>query len=43
MNQTISNLKLHENWVDYYNPRTKDIVYDIFKEDIIKFGYDFEE
>ena len=42
-NITLPNVKLHKNWVDYYNPRTKDIVYELFKNDIINFGYEFEE
>jgi len=42
-NKTNPNLKLYQDWKDYYNPRTKDMVYDIFKEYIIDYNYDFEE
>jgi len=42
-NPTSIDSKLHQNWRDYYNPRTKDIVYNIFKEDIEKYNYEFGE
>jgi hypothetical protein len=43
MNQTDLKIKDYINWRDYYNPRLKNIVYNIFKEDIIKYEYEFEE
>ena len=42
MNKTTPGYKLHDDWKKYYNPRTKDMVYEMFKNDIIKFEYDFE-
>jgi len=41
MNQTDLTLKEHENWKDYYNPGLKDRVYNIFKDDIEKYEYEF--
>jgi len=42
-NITDESLKLYTNWEDYYNPWTKDKVYQIFKNDIEMYGYEFEE
>jgi len=41
MNQTDSGLKEHEDWRDYYNPGLRDRVYNIFKDDIEKYEYEF--
>ena len=43
MNATDPTLKEHENWRDYYNPWTKNKVAEIFKEDIEKYNYEFDE
>ena len=43
MNPTDSKLKEHQNWKDYYNPGLKDRVYKIYKDDIQKYGYEFDE
>lgn len=43
MNQTDPLLKIHKNWKDYYTPGTIDMVYNICKEDIKKYNYEFEE
>jgi hypothetical protein len=43
MNQTDPKLKEHKNWKDYYNPGLKDRVYNIFKSDIEKYNYEFDE
>ena len=43
MNSTQDIHKEHDNWKDYYNPGLRDIVYQIHKEDIEKYGYEFEE
>jgi len=42
-NSTAQKYKIYENWRDYYNPGLRDRVYDIFKEDIEKYNYEFEE
>ena len=42
MNQTDPSLKEHKDWRDYYNPWTKDKVHQIFKEDIEKYEYEFD-
>ncbi len=41
VNKTNPSLKVHNDWKQYYNPKTKDIVYNIFKDDINKYEYDF--
>jgi len=41
MNQTDPSLKEHQDWRDYYNPWTKNKVYEIFKDDIEKYEYEF--
>lgn len=33
----------HDSYTEYYNDKRKDVVYKLFKEDINKFGYEFEE
>jgi len=42
MNQTDPSLKEHKDWRDYYNPWTKNKVYEIFKADIEKYEYEFK-
>lgn len=43
MNSTDEKNKEHDNWKDYYNPGLRDRVYKIYKEDIEKYNYEFEE
>ena len=43
VNSTDPKNKVHENWKDYYNPGLRNIVYNIYKEDIKKYKYEFEE
>ena len=43
MNSTPKKHKIHENWKDYYNPGLRDRVYKIYKDDIEKYNYEFEE
>ncbi len=43
MNPTDEKLRDHENWKDYYNPGLRDRVYKLYKDDIEKYGYEFEE
>ena len=43
MNRTDPKDKEHDNWKDYYNPGLIDRVYKIYKEDIEKYNYEFEE
>ena len=35
------NMTSHGHWRDYYNDRTRDIVADIFADDLAEFGYRF--
>jgi hypothetical protein len=42
-NKTLESLKDHLNWMDYYTPELRDTVYNIWKNDIIKYNYEFEE
>lgn len=42
MNQTDPSLREHEDWRNYYNPWTKNKVAEIFKEDIEKYEYEFD-
>lgn len=43
MNSTDPKQKEHSNWKDYYNPGLIDRVYKIYKEDIEKYNYEFDE
>jgi len=43
MNKTKEKIKLYSDWKDYYNPWAKDKVYQMWKKDIEKYGYEFEE
>lgn len=43
MNSTDPKLKEHSNWKDYYNPGLRNIVYNMYKDDIIKYNYEFDE
>jgi len=43
MNSTLDIHKEHKNWKDYYNPGLIDRVYKIYKNDIEKYNYEFEE
>jgi len=43
MNPTDPKNKEHQNWKDYYNPGLKDRVYKMFKNDIEKYNYEFDE
>lgn len=43
MNSTDPSLKEHKNWKDYYNPGLIDRVYRMYKDDIEKYNYEFDE
>ena len=43
MNQTDPNLREHQDWKNYYNPWTKNKVAEIFKEDIKRYEYEFDQ
>lgn len=43
MNSTNPELKEHQNWRDYYNPGLRDMVWKLYKEDIEKYNYEFDE
>ena len=43
MNPTDEKNKEHKNWKDYYNPGLRDRVYKMFKNDIEKYNYEFDE
>ena len=43
MNPTEEKHKEHKNWKDYYNPGLRDMVQKIYKDDIIRYNYEFEE
>lgn len=37
------NASKHKHYTKYYNSETKELVYNLFKDDIIAFGYEFGE
>lgn len=43
MNKTDPKIKEFVNWKDYYKPWTRDFIYKIFKDDIEKYNYEFDE
>jgi len=43
MNSTDPKNKEHQNWKDYYNPGLIDRVYKMYKDDIEKYNYEFDE
>lgn len=36
----VNSLKINKNWVDYYNEKTKDMIYELYKKDFDLFGYE---
>lgn len=43
INKTDESKKIYNNWKNYYNGETKSIIYNMFREDIKYFEYEFDE